>query len=107
MLFCSTEEEPLIPEGLVLVLLCSDDIRVSVRGMEAPYQGPPKDRPNRLRELAQGLEDEQKIRMGAASERFLFGILPGFFCDADGNSRYCDGGNCIRRLLLPSITDSR
>ena len=48
-------------------------------------------RTHQLRSMAEELEGQQQIRLGVAAERYLVGILPGYFSDANGESRYCDG----------------
>jgi len=90
MLYCSTEPNPLISQGLVLLLLCSNEMRVLVRGLPNPYGIGAEERSRRLAAVANELETEPRVRLGADAERFLLGVLPGFLTDEQGACRYRD-----------------
>src|SRR5260370_6305994 len=95
--FCSTAPGGLIDPGLVIVVLCTNDLFVSVECLDDPYRGAAQDnegrareREARLKDMAENLVNRGRIHLGTSSDRFLFGILPGFFTDERGLRAYRD-----------------
>jgi signal transduction histidine kinase len=78
-----------IERGVILILFCSQHLRATVGCTSRPYVGC---KPNleELAALADDLEGRGQPRLGASADRYLFGILPGFRRDAQGNRCYYD-----------------
>ncbi len=91
-IFCSTDPEPFIEEGMALILLCSRDIWMSVDCLKAPYGDTPETRRKRVRELAGSILAARTERMGlgTSAEGDLVAIFPGHVVDKDGQRLYLD-----------------
>jgi signal transduction histidine kinase len=90
-LFCSLVPGGFIDPGVILLLLCSNDLWVTVDHLDQPYNS--KSGPDRrqLKKLAAKLENAAKVRLGSSAERYLCGIMPGFLPDGDGGRMLRDG----------------
>jgi len=88
--FCSTDPKPFIQEGLALIAVCSDDFRMTVGSLPQPYGDTEKHRLQRLREMADQLQDRARPRLGMGAQRDLLGFLPGVFLDEAGQQVYFD-----------------
>ncbi|MEK7405631.1 MAG: GAF domain-containing protein, partial [Acidobacteriota bacterium] len=87
--FSSCYPEGLIENGVALAVLCSHDLWVTVTAFPEPFSYSDCDRVARLKELAEILEREGRVRLGTSSDRYLLGILPGYV-EWDGQRRMCD-----------------
>lgn len=88
--YCSTEPDPFVPHGIMLLLLCSNHLWVSVGHLRDCYAGTGEERRRRLGVMAQKLVDDAGVRLGASADRSLIGILPGIVSDARGDRAYFD-----------------
>ena len=89
-LYCSTDPNPVVKHGLLLVALSSNNLWLTVSHLENPYAGTQEVRKRRLNEMAKDLERQAGVNLGASADRFLFGFLPGVVSDQNGNSAYYD-----------------
>lgn len=81
----STHPEGFLDHGIALALFCSFDLWASVACLEKPYLIPTdEERRNKLKEVAQTLEESMSPRLGSTADRYLLAVFPGFTTEADG-----------------------
>src|ERR1044072_6045270 len=87
--YCSTDPQPIVKQGLLLLAICSNDIWATIGHTKEPYVGSAEDRNKSLAKMARDLEETAQTRLGASADRFLFGFLPGVISD-NGYPAYFD-----------------
>jgi len=89
-IYCSKSPTRIIDQGMVLVLLRSDDLWITVGSLANPYESEGKARQDRIGKFARDLRERAGVRLGIAAHRYLFGMLPGFRRNAQGRRIYRD-----------------
>jgi signal transduction histidine kinase len=88
--YCSTEPDPFINYGLLLIVICSNDLWITVDHLADPYSGTPEERRARLKGMANDLMALSGVRLGASADRSLFGFLPGIITTDQNGRSYFD-----------------
>lgn len=88
--YCSTEPDPFVVNGLLLLLICSNDLWITVGHLAEPYSGSPSERKKRLKGMADELVEKAGVKLGASADKSLFGFLPGIITDGDSGRSYFD-----------------
>jgi len=89
-LFCFRGDPGFFDHGVILALLCTNDLWVTVEYLENPYDAEGRPDISELEKLAAKLEKDAPVRLGASAERYLYGILPGFLPDGGGGRMHHD-----------------
>ncbi len=89
-LFCLAEESHFIDHGLILVALCSNDLWVTVTSMTSPHGTSEGKRRQRLKKVAEVLQERAGTRLGASAARHLLAFSPGIFLNKRGEQVYLD-----------------
>ena len=86
-------EGEVISDGAILIMFCTDHMRVSVKSLPRPYDLPASERKAKLRALADAFADEaaNSVSLGTSANRDLFAFFPGYFMDNSGRRSYRDG----------------
>jgi signal transduction histidine kinase len=88
--YCSTEPDPFVVNGLLLLLICSNDLWITVGHLAEPYSGSPSERRERLKGMADELVEKAGVKLGASADKSLFGFLPGIITDSRYGRSYFD-----------------
>ncbi len=85
-LISSTEEDPLIENGVILAALYSQHFWMTVDILEKPHGLSEEKRREKITALAERLEHDAAVRLGYSAERYVVGMFPGIFRDELGQA---------------------
>lgn len=99
--YCSTEPEPFIKHGLLLLTICSNDLWITVGHLREPHSQNQRDRNLELTKLAQDLDERAGTKLGGSADKTLFGFLPGIVTNPRGERAYFD--NDLHQEILKAF----
>lgn len=89
-IYCFNGKPHFLSHGIALLLLCSEDLWMTVDCLENPYSLTNEEREESLRTLATRIQKRAGTRQGAGAFKHLLGLFPGFVSDNVEECKFFD-----------------